>query len=78
MHTQMICKRSKPILALLLLVLLVSCGSNTTYNIGISKGWDVKYDSKSWVQEEAFTYPEERNVATNHPIIPVIVENLGK
>ena len=71
-------KRTKPILALLFLTLLVSCGANTTYDIGISKSWDVKYDSKSWVQPEAFTYPEERNVATKHPIIPVIVENLDK
>ena len=71
-------KRTKLIVALILFVVLVSCGANTTYNIGISKGWDVKYDSKYWVQEEAFTYPEERNVATKHPIIPVIVENLGK
>jgi len=69
-------KRTKPILALLFLTLLVSCGANTNYNIGISKSWDVS--SKSWVMDEAFTYPEERIVATKHPIIPVIVENLAK
>tara|TARA_B100001765_G_C19387707_1_gene286441 strand:- start:523 stop:738 length:216 start_codon:yes stop_codon:yes gene_type:complete len=69
-------KRTKLIVSLFLFVVLVSCGANTTYNIGISKGWDIS--NKSWVQEEAFTYPEERNVATKHPIIPVIVENLAK
>ena len=69
-------KRTKLIVALFLFVVLVSCGANTTYNIGISKGWDIS--NKSWVQEEVFTYPEERNVATKHPIIPVIVENLDK
>ena len=67
-------KRTKLIVALFLFVVLVSCGSNTTYNIGISKGWDIS--NKSWVQEEVFTYPEERNVLIAVPVIPVEIELL--